>query len=77
MSRVQVELDWMRRAACKDADPDLFFRPVYKWGTTPRDTGRVTQALEFCKVCEVRAECLDYAHDNNIRMGVWGGRSFD
>lgn len=32
-------------------------------------------AKAVCAGCEVRAECLQYALDNNERFGVWGGAS--
>ena len=32
-------------------------------------------AKEFCGDCPVRQRCLDWALDNEIMYGVWGGRS--
>jgi len=31
--------------------------------------------LRVCRTCEVRAECLEYALENDERFGSWGGLS--
>jgi WhiB family redox-sensing transcriptional regulator len=28
-----------------------------------------------CRSCDVRAECLEYALENDERFGIWGGMS--
>jgi WhiB family redox-sensing transcriptional regulator len=33
------------------------------------------RAKSYCAKCPVRAECLDYAIDHDIRHGIWGGKS--
>ena len=30
---------------------------------------------KVCRSCEVRAECLEYALENDERFGIWGGLS--
>jgi WhiB family transcriptional regulator, redox-sensing transcriptional regulator len=57
-----------QQANCRGLDPDLFH---------PRrgDSPSVRAAITVCNGCEVRGECLQYALDNNIRDGVWGGTS--
>ena len=58
---------WRDKAACGDADPDLFFPP---------DEGGKAQARKakgICAGCPVRAECLEYAIRNGEHWGVWGG----
>jgi WhiB family redox-sensing transcriptional regulator len=55
---------WTTHAACKGTDPNLFF---------PERGENSTQAKKVCTGCPVRTECLQYATDNNIRHGVWGG----
>lgn len=57
-------LDWADRAACADADPEIFF-------TSEPAVQR--QALDLCEGCEVRAECLAYAVHAGLMHGVWGG----
>ena len=57
--------DWHQHAACAGTDPDLFF---------PTKNRTAHAAKRICAVCEVRAECLAYAIDNEP-LGVWGGMS--
>ncbi len=57
---------WRARAACSDADPDLFFPP---------DGGPAGPGCRICARCPVRQECLDYAISNGIVHGTWGGLS--
>lgn len=57
---------WRAKAECLYADPDLFFPPP---------GGNGIYALRVCERCEVKRECLEYAIDNRIEEGVWGGTS--
>jgi WhiB family redox-sensing transcriptional regulator len=59
---------WMTAGACKDEDPDLFF-PI-----SASDTS-LEQATAICAGCAVQAECLRYALTDNIKYGIWGGRT--
>jgi WhiB family redox-sensing transcriptional regulator len=61
--------DWREYAACRDADPELFF-PVSEVGPGAR---QVAAAKAVCAGCPVRARCLDYAVDNALDHGVFGG----
>jgi hypothetical protein len=67
LARLQVQA-WMAEAACAGMDPKLFFP---KRGQTTV----VEQAKAVCRVCPVRAECLDYALTVRERNGIWGGTS--
>jgi WhiB family redox-sensing transcriptional regulator len=56
---------WSRRAACRGADPDLFF---------PANTGDdVSVAVALCADCAVVAECARYGRDTRS-VGIFGGR---
>jgi WhiB family transcriptional regulator, redox-sensing transcriptional regulator len=55
---------WQDSAACAEVDPDLHF---------PEKGGRTREAKKTCKSCFVKAECLEYALDNDERFGIWGG----
>jgi WhiB family transcriptional regulator, redox-sensing transcriptional regulator len=57
---------WRSRAACKTADPDLFF---------PEIGGNAAAARAICAACPVAAECLAYAVSVPERHGVFGGLS--
>ncbi len=58
--------DWYERALCAQTDPEAFF---------PEKGGSSREAKRICVGCEVRAECLRYAIDNEERFGIWGGMS--
>lgn len=62
---------WIERANCRDKDTRLFFPEEDN-----RDrTEHFRRAQAICRDCAVRAECLDYAIDNRIIHGVFGGLS--
>ena len=58
--------DWTLDALCAQVDPELFF---------PEKGGSTREAIAVCRSCEVRAECLQAALDNEERFGIWGGLS--
>ena len=60
------ELGWQDRALCAQTDPEAFF---------PEKGGSTREAKRVCRSCEVRAECLEYALENDERFGIWGGMS--
>lgn len=55
---------WQQDAACRDADPDLFFSS---------DEGDREEAMRLCASCPVRLECLEHALDSREAYGIWGG----
>lgn len=57
---------WMSKALRPQVDGDMFFV----------DKGESTKpAKAVCAHCEVTAECLKFALDNDFRYGVFGGFS--
>jgi len=61
-----IRRDWARHAICRGMDTELFF------GT---QSNEVAAAIEICRGCSVRSDCLDRAlRDPDVR-GVWGGTS--
>jgi WhiB family transcriptional regulator, redox-sensing transcriptional regulator len=62
---------WMGEGACRDEDPEMFF-PISSNGAS---AGEIRRATSICHGCGVQAECLRYALVNNIRHGIWGGRT--
>lgn len=58
---------WQARGRCRSGPgPDPFF---------PGRGESHEEAQAFCTGCEVRSECLEYALDNGVDHGVWGGTS--
>ena len=64
-----VHGSWREAAACRDADPDLFF-PV---GTAGPALRQVKEAKRICQSCPAQAPCLAWALDHGVGSGVWGG----
>jgi hypothetical protein len=61
--------EWLRQAACVDADPELFF-PVGESGPA---TAQARQAKAVCHECPVERQCLEWALSTGRTTGVWGG----
>ncbi|WP_202918447.1 WhiB family transcriptional regulator [Streptomyces cavernae] len=57
---------WQEQALCAQTGSDFFF---------PEPGSSVREAKRICGLCEIRAECLEYALRNDERFGVWGGLS--
>lgn len=57
---------WQEQALCAQTGGDFFF---------PEPGSSVREAKRICGLCEIRAECLEYALSNDERFGVWGGLS--
>jgi WhiB family transcriptional regulator, redox-sensing transcriptional regulator len=60
---------WRERAACRGADPELFF-PVSETGPSGLQIGR---AKQICHACQVQRTCLAWALRNFVTDGIWGG----
>ena len=59
-------LAWQGDALCAQTDPEAFF---------PEKGGSTREAKKICTSCEVKAQCLEYALQNDERFGIWGGLS--
>lgn len=60
-----TDLDWRRRSACKDEDPELFFRESARG---------VRLAKAVCATCPVQGACLTWVLDtDDDRFGVAAG----
>jgi WhiB family redox-sensing transcriptional regulator len=62
--------DFRHRAACRDADPELFF-PVGHAGPARR---QIAAAKAVCHRCPVVEQCLAWAMNAGHEEGVWGGQ---
>ena len=60
------ESAWMAEGNCRLHPPATFF---------PSDGVGVDKARKICRDCPVMARCLEYALDERIDHGVWGGCS--
>ena len=56
---------WMDDAACTEMDGEFWF-PEPDWKPS-------VMALKVCEGCPVRARCLQYAMENRIEDGIYGG----
>jgi WhiB family redox-sensing transcriptional regulator len=59
-------LAWQSDSLCAQTDPEAFF---------PEKGGSTRDAKRICQSCEVKAQCLEYALQNDERFGIWGGLS--
>lgn len=55
--------EWLDAAACRDHPErdELFFGE------------RMSEGRELCRICPVRTPCLDYALEQDVKYGLWGG----
>ena len=61
-----MDSNWMAEGLCAEKPPSLFF---------PSDGVGVDVARKICAECPVKGACLEYALENRIDHGVWGGTS--
>jgi WhiB family redox-sensing transcriptional regulator len=61
-----TETSWMAGGNCRNHPPTVFF---------PSDGVGVDRARKICASCPVAEPCLEYALENRIDHGVWGGTS--
>src|ERR1700722_13658872 len=69
VNAMTVHASWREAAACRDADPDLFF-PI---GTAGPALRQIQEAKRICRACPAQAPCLAWALDHGVGSGVWGG----
>ena len=63
---METEQKWMAEGNCRFEPPATFF---------PSDGVGVEVAKRICETCPVKEPCLEYALENRIDHGVWGGAS--
>lgn len=66
-----ADWDWQRHAACRRADPAVFFAPDHEHRT--HRERRVAAAKAICATCPVQQSCLDRAQTLAESYGIWGG----
>ena len=68
MAAMDDHSGWRSLAACRSADPELFF-PISLPGSCASD---VAKAKAICAKCDVRAHCLSTALALGHVHGIWG-----
>jgi WhiB family transcriptional regulator, redox-sensing transcriptional regulator len=63
------EMAWRSAAACRFADPDLFF-PMSSSG---KSLEQIAQAKAICAHCPVQRSCRAFALRTREQHGIWGG----
>lgn len=61
--------DWRHQAACRNADPDLF------WPEKDTSDERIQEAKSICASCPVKQVCLDNAFRTNEWDAIAGGHT--
>src|ERR1700687_2500539 len=72
MTATGSDQNWRSAAACRSADPDLFF-PL----SVTAPAGQIARAKTICAGCGVRQECLEFALTREQNYGIWGGTPAD
>ena len=63
---VEDSRDWRDNAACKGMDTNVFM---------PETRTQTREAVVICAGCLAVKDCLKYALNNEIRFGIWGGKT--
>lgn len=64
--------DWTD-AACRHSDADFFPEGADGGGNRPGLFKAIKAAKAVCAVCPLIEACRDYAIDNGLDWGIWGG----
>jgi WhiB family redox-sensing transcriptional regulator len=68
-ARPATGASWRSAAACRSADPELFF-PLSEFG---KSLEQIAEAKAICIGCPVRRQCLEFALRTRQTHGIWGG----
>jgi WhiB family redox-sensing transcriptional regulator len=66
-----MDMNWRDDAACIGVSIDVFF--IDNKGRDAKT--KLAEAKQYCDSCRVRENCLNYAMNNNIYVGIYGGIS--
>lgn len=64
---VDQDQRFMEYAACRGMALSMFF--------VDQGNGNLSEGREICRTCPVRGRCLEFAINNEIEHGLWGGLS--
>jgi len=62
--------EWREQANCRGKDVNMFF--IEKG---PTAIANMKAVREICNACIIKKQCLDYALDNSIKDGIYGGQA--
>lgn len=66
--------EWREDAGCKTIGPKIFFADNENSNQSEsRKNDRLARSI--CNKCIVKTECLNYALNQKIQFGIWGGLS--
>lgn len=68
LSLEPLDPEWRKRAVCKGKGKTP--EDIRRWFPGP---GGAHEGKFYCAVCPVRRECKNYADENEIEWGIWGG----
>ncbi len=68
--RFMERAEWTELAACRGMSPNDFHLENVRPETRAR---KEAAARAVCRRCDVQAECLAFAMNNDERLGIWGG----
>ena len=74
MSLISTTTEWQERAACLTINTTIFFPYSTGYHEKPGSTAW-DRARAVCKVCTVRMKCLDFAINNRLGDGMYGGKT--
>mgnify|MGYP000141136410 FL=1 len=66
-SLTHTDMKWQDKASCRGSATTDFFQDEVGF-----QANYASQRI-MCAQCPVRLECLDFALDNHIKYGLWGG----
>ena len=61
-------IPWFGKTACSGLASDDKYATFF-----PDDEEDKTEALKYCNTCQVKEDCLNYALQERIEYGIWGG----
>ncbi len=62
------KFDWQHKANCKGNGDVFFFERGYSGD-------KIAKAKALCSKCKVKKDCLDFALENRMEYGIWGGKT--
>jgi WhiB family redox-sensing transcriptional regulator len=71
-SVIPLDRTWQPVALCRGNHSHLFFPPSTTERKDERER-REVRAKSICRICPVKAQCLDYATEIREPYGIWGG----